>query len=72
LGYQINVMDIVPLGFLVLSIAFMATLIRALIRLFSHDYDTEPFSARLIFRFFLWPLITLVLFLLFVAYVVPR
>lgn len=61
----------IPLGFLILSTAFVITLIMSIMKLLNTDWDKEGFSGRAVIDLFKWPLILFVLFILFIAYGIP-
>lgn len=61
----------IPLGFLLLGGAFVATLLNALWTMISKDWGDEPLTAGSIFQLFKWALLSLVLLILFIAYGIP-
>lgn len=61
----------IPLGFLILGGAFMATLLKALWDMINKEWGDKKFTGLSIINHFKWPLIFLILFVLFIAYGIP-
>jgi len=58
----------VSLGFLFFGGGFVVTLLKAIGKMLTTDWDKEKFSAASVLNLFKWPLIFLVLLCLFIAY----
>lgn len=61
----------VSLGFLLFGGGFVVTLLKALGKVLTTDWDKEKFSAVSVLNLFKWPLIFFVLLCLFIAYGIP-
>jgi len=61
----------IPLGFLLFSSGFVVTLLMALWKMINGDLGDEKMTAGSVIRLFKWPLVFLVLFILFIAFGVP-
>jgi len=61
----------VALGFLIFSSGFVITLVMALWKMLTHDWDNEKFTGASVIKHFKLPLLFFVLLLLFIVYGVP-
>lgn len=58
----------VPLLFLVISTAFIVTLIQSVLNLLNYDWEGKESDAKSILSIFKWPILIFVLFILFIAF----
>jgi hypothetical protein len=61
----------ISLGFLFFGGGFVVTLLKAIGKLLTKDWEQEKFSALSVVNLFKWPLIFFVLMCLFIAYGIP-
>ena len=64
-------MQLIPLGFLVLSSGIVFTLFGAIFKLINFDFDKEPLSAKVIYKIFRMPIMFFLLLIVFIAFVIP-
>lgn len=63
--------SIIALSFLVMSTAFVATLIKSLITMMSTDWDKKKLTGKSILDVFKYPILSFVLLIVFIAFILP-
>lgn len=59
------------LGFLILSTGFVVTLLMALWKMITKDWENQELTAMSVLNLFKWPILFFLLFLLFIIFGVP-
>lgn len=63
---------LIPLIFLVLSCAFIATLFIALFKTFAEDWGDGTNMGKRLLNLYKWPILIFIAFLIFVMVILPR
>jgi hypothetical protein len=66
------IMDIVSLGFVVIGGFFVFSLLKAIWQLITTEWKDGEFSALKVLGVFKWTILSLILLILFIAFVVPH
>lgn len=66
-----NSKNIIALGFLILACLFMLTLLKGLFAVLKYQFKGDGTDFKSILGIFKYPLVLLVLFIIFIFYVIP-
>ncbi len=61
----------IPLIFLLISTAFIVTLLRSVFSLLGHSWEEDGNNAKTLILMFKWPIIMFILFIVFIAVGIP-
>ncbi len=60
------------IGILVLGGLFVVTLLKSLWKLINTDWDQEKFNGSTVLSVLMWPIVSLILLIVFIAYILPH